>query len=52
MITRVFALDVLDCPFCRGPMRILAAINLSIGHASRRQMFRTAEGSVVPKLTL
>jgi len=24
---RVFAIDVLECPRCRGPMRILAAIN-------------------------
>jgi hypothetical protein len=24
---RVFAIDVLECPRCRGPMRILAAIH-------------------------
>ena len=27
LMKRVFAIDVLECPRCRGPMRILAAIN-------------------------
>ena len=27
LMKRVFAIDVLECPRCRGPMRILAAIH-------------------------